>query len=393
MNPQTDDNSETPLAPGSTESSSLSARRFPDRLPPAVPYWLMRLVYRLRSLLQAIATRLMPPQLTLFELATGGIVAQLLQQVIRLEIPDRLGHEAKTASELAEMTNTRSDELHRVLRACVSAGVFRLDSKGRFSNNYLSHALRAGTVGAFHDTVDYFTSPEIQEVWTRAPRTLETGEGGYEQLHGLSVWDWYAKHPAAEARFARSMMSLSALDARGIASASPFRRLRRLGDVGGGAGLILSEILRTNPKLQGVLFDAEGVLEIARELLSQRGVADRVELQPGSFFEAVPTGCDGLFLKNILHDWDDEAVLTILGNCRQGLETGGTLLLVEMLQEPNEPSRTTSISDVHMMIATARGRERNQAELTALLNQRGFELTRVHHLPGFQSLVEAVAVD
>ena len=82
-----------------------------------------------------------------------------------------------------------------------------------------------------------------------------------------------------------------------------------------------------------MLFDAEGVLEVARELLAERGVADRVDLQAGSFFERVPTGCDGLFLKNILHDWDDEAGLKILGNCRAGLPLGGTLLLVEMLRK------------------------------------------------------------
>ena len=365
---------------------------FPLHLPPTVPYWVMRFVYRLRNFLLFLASRLMPPQLMLFELATGGIVAQLLQQVVQLKIPDLLDQNPRTAKELAQQTGVNSEELHRMLRACVSSGVFKLDAAGRFANNYVSHALKSGVVGSFQDTVDYFTSPEVGQVWTKLPETLRTGEGAYEQLYGCSVWDWYSKNPAAEARFARSMMSLSTLDARGIAGARPFRRLKRLGDVGGGSGLILSEILRENRKLTGVLFDAEGVLEIAHQLLTKRGVAQRVELQAGSFFDHVPQGCDGLLLKNILHDWDDEAALTILGNCRSGLAVGGTLLLVEMLQETNIASRTTSVSDVHMMMATARGKERNQEELKALLEQSDFQLKKVHSLPGFQSLVEATAV-
>tara|TARA_Y100001968_G_scaffold304622_1_gene319774 strand:+ start:634 stop:1686 length:1053 start_codon:yes stop_codon:yes gene_type:complete len=342
-------------------------------------------------LLLRLAIRMMPPQLTLFELATGGIVAQMLQQAIQLNIADRLDAGPMTAAELGTELNLRSDELHRMLRACSSAGVFSLDSAGRFSNNYLSRAMRSRVSGTFRDTVDYFTSPEINEVWTELPNTLRTGQGGYEQLHGCSVWEWYAQNPAAEARFARSMMGLSALDAQGIASARPFRQIKKLGDLGGGAGLILSEILRRNPQLQGVLLDAEGVLHIAQQLLTKRGVAERAELQPGSFFQDVPNGCDGLFLKNILHDWDDADVRTILGNCRSGLPVGGKLLLVEMLHEPNTPNRVSSISDVQMMMATARGRERSEAELASLLKEQGFELTRIHPLPGFQSLIEATA--
>ena len=378
----------------SAETSSLQAPEktaFPSRLPRGAPHWLARMVYGLRAILLRLATRLMPPQLTLFELATGGIVAHILQQVIVLEIPDLLGRQALTATQLAQRTGVRGDELHRMLRACVSAGVFRLDSAGRFSNNYLSTSLRSGVVGSFRDTVDYFTSPEVDTIWTKLPTTLRTGQDGYEQSYGASVWDWYADNPDAEARFARSMMSLSALDARGIAAASPFRRLKRLGDVGGGAGLILSEILRQHPKLEGVLFEAEGVLEIARKLLTERGVVDRVELQAGSFMQGVPSGCDGLFLKNILHDWDDEDVGRILGNCRAGLPPGGTLLLVEMLHEPNTANRMASLSDVQMMMATTRGRERSHTELKDLLAAQGFALQKVHHLPGFQSLVEAIA--
>jgi len=352
----------------------------------------MRTVYRLRNFLLFLATRLMPPQLALFELATGGIVAQLLQQAVRLGVPDLLEQNPLTANELAKQIGVKSEELHRMLRGCVSAGVFKVDAAGRFSNNYVSRALTSDAVGSFRDTVDYFTSPEVGQVWTKLPETLRTGEGGYEQLYGCSVWDWYSKNPAAEARFARSMMSLSTLDARGIAGARPFRQLKRLGDIGGGSGLILSEILRKNRKLTGVLFDAEGVLKIAHKLLTDRGVRERVDLQIGSFFHRVPEGCDGLLLKNILHDWDDKAALTILENCRAGLAVGGTLLLVEMLQEKNIASRTTSVSDVHMMMATARGRERDREELKSLLEKSDFRLKRVHPLPGFQSLVEAIAV-
>ena len=161
----------------------------PSHVPPAAPHWVARTAYRFRSFLLRLASRLMPPQLTLFDLATGGIVARMLQQAVVLGIPDLLDGESLDATALAEKTGVQRDELHRMLRACVSAGVFRLGTDGRFSNNYLSRALRSGVGGSFKDTVDYFTSPEIDAVWGTLPDTLRSGGGGYERLHGCSVWE------------------------------------------------------------------------------------------------------------------------------------------------------------------------------------------------------------
>jgi hypothetical protein len=34
-------------------------------------------------------------------------------------------------------------------------------------------------------------------------------------------------------------------------------------------------------------------------------------------------------LKLILHDWDDEVALTILKNCRNGINPGGRILVID----------------------------------------------------------------
>lgn len=43
-------------------------------------------------------------------------------------------------------------------------------------------------------------------------------------------------------------------------------------------------------------------------------------------------------LSRVIHDWDDDAALKILGNCRRAIRSDGRLLLIEGVSKPpNEP--------------------------------------------------------
>src|SRR3712207_6892911 len=68
----------------------------------------------------------------------------------------------------------------------------------------------------------------------------------------------------------------------------PYTTLFR-SDVGGGHGRLLAGILETAPQARGVLFDLPQVVEGAPALLTGRGVAERVTVEPGSFFDSAPT--------------------------------------------------------------------------------------------------------
>ena len=68
-----------------------------------------------------------------------------------------------------------------------------------------------------------------------------------------------------------------------------------------------------------------------RSSSSARGVADRVRIEGGSFFERVPAGGDAYVLSHIIHDWNEEQCLTILGNCRKAMKPEASLLIVEMV--------------------------------------------------------------
>ena len=49
-------------------------------------------------------------------------------------------------------------------------------------------------------------------------------------------------------------------------------------------------------------------------------------------------GGDAYILSRVIHDWDDDAALKILGNCRRAIRADGSPLLIEGVSKPpNEP--------------------------------------------------------
>jgi SAM-dependent methyltransferase len=173
-----------------------------------------------------------------------------------------------------------------------------------------------------------------------------------------------------------------------ILAAYDFSRFERVMDVGGGQGALLQGILSAYPKLRGVLADLPSVVAGATEL-RMGAVADRCEIVGINFFKAVPEGADAYLMKSIIHDWDDEAALKILKNCRRAIRGDGKLLVMEHVLKPaNEPDPNLGrFMDLNMLIFVT-GHERTEAEFAALLRAGGFSLTRV--IPtGYMSIIES----
>jgi hypothetical protein len=271
-------------------------------------------------------------------------------------------------------------------------GFFERDATGRYANNRLSRTLRAQERYDVASFARYFGSRSNVLAWADFPETLRSGKNAFERVHGKSVWEWFDAHPVERETFAKSMMAMTLADAPGIAATYPFGEVRRLCDVGGGRGTLLSEILVRHPHLRGVLCDYAGVLESARELLTTRGVADRVELVAGSFFDdgSVPRGADAYVLKHILHDWDDARCIAILRNCRAAMVPGGRLLVIEALVEETSEDYG-ALADLQMMVVCCDGRERGRAEYEQLLVAGGFRLARVMEAPTPVAILEAIA--
>jgi predicted protein tyrosine phosphatase len=366
----------------------LGRERFRD----APPAFAVRAMIGVRRFLHRLADALTPADLVVFEKSTGIAETALLGAVARHDIVDLLEERGPLdAAAIAAARGLDADAVHRTLRGLSAMGVFVMHEDGRFSNNRISRALRSGSIERSREWALYFASGSNAAAWLDFARTLETGDSAFKRVHGMNVWEWFDAHPDEREMFAHCMMGISVLHAPAIASLYPFKEVKRLCDVGGGRGTLLGEIILRHPHIQGVLCDGAGVVESARELLTARGVADRIEFHAGSFFEEVPSGCDAYVIKNVLHDWDDATCMKILRVVRAAMDPGQRLLVCEIVVDRLSRETQGTRVDLHMMVACDQGRERSIDEIRSLLSQCGFRFTRAFRYP-IVSVLEAEAV-
>src|SRR5262249_11335848 len=147
--------------------------------------------------------------------------------------------------------------------------------------------------------------------------------------------DWLAKNPQEASMFSETMVGFHGAEPAAVAAAYDFSELATVIDVGGATGNLLSAILGRYPRARGILYDLPHVGRDAPALLQARGCADRVTIEPGSFFESVPSDGDAYLLSHIIHDWAEDQCLTILGHCRRAMKPGSRLLIIEMVLPSN----------------------------------------------------------
>lgn len=229
--------------------------------------------------------------------------------------------------------------------------------------------------------------------------SLRSGGTAFAAVNGAEIFDYLAQHPDESAIFNRAMTTGSAHATDELVHAYDFSRARVIVDVAGGQGWLLSAVLRAAPAARGVLFDVAHVVESARSMLAERGVADRCELVAGSFFDGVPAGGDLYMMKWILHDWDDDHSLRILRSCRRAMPPGSRLAILEtVMPERMTATQTGALLDMHMLVL-AGGHERTETEYRALLEATGFRLTRIvatdpsAHSPVFGANVSVIEAE
>lgn len=329
-----------------------------------------------------------PPQAITMQIAFGAMMSQALGVAARLGIADLLTAGPRTVSSLAADTSANEGALYRVLRSLSGYGVFRETSPNVFENTPVSDTLRSGVPGSMRNCAIFCSEPWHFQVWANMPQSVMTGDPVWKHALGSDVFDWFAQNPDAAAVFNNTMTEMSEGAAPAVVEAYDFSGIETLADIAGGHGFLLSQILKANPNINGILFDMEQVVDGADILLQKEGVAGRIKKISGDFFREVPSA-DAYIMKHIIHDWEDEKAIQILKNIHAAMNGSGRVLLVEgVVPEGNGPHMSKMI-DLEMLTSTG-GIERTAGEYGRLFDAAGFRLSRIVPTKSAFDVVEAV---
>lgn len=358
---------------------------------PVPPARLVKLVDRLRYSLYRLHQRLAPAPVVMIDLILAAWTSQAIEAAAELGIADALAAGPLQLDDLAAKVSADPDAVGRLLRALSGRGIFRRQPDGAYALTPLADTLRTDVPGSMAAAAQFYGSPQHREHWSMLAESVRTGRASIPRIRGKELFDYLRGDQFLAELFNGAMTSISGLAERPVAAAYDFTPYPTIADVGGGHGRLLAAILAAAPKSRGVLLETPEVAAGALPLLQKLGVAERVRIEEGSFFEGVPEGADLYVLKNVIHDWPDDKAVAILRNLRAAGGADATVVLVELVIPDHNRDFVGKWADLEMLLGMDGSRERDAQEYGALLSRSEFRMTRVIPTASPFSLVEAKA--
>lgn len=96
-------------------------------------------------------------------------------------------------------------------------------------------------------------------------------------------------------------------------------------------------------------------------------------------------------MKSILHDWDDDACVRLLVRCREAMNEGGRVVVVDIVIGPTSRPGPAALLDLNMLVKHP-GREHDLADFDRIFASAGLRRARTTALNGPYHAIEAVPV-
>ncbi len=318
------------------------------------------------------------PARAVVDIITGTWRTQALYAAVDLRLPDHIAQGHTTSAGLAAKADADPDGIIRLMRLLTALDVFGGDDSTGYELTPVSELLRSGVPGSMRDMCLMY-GEEFHRAWGCAVNAVRTGRAGFEDAFGCTLHEYLAAEPEAGPKFLRAMNAGSVFFSD-VPETYDFTACHTLTDLAGGSGLLLSTVLRANPRLHGVLVDREHMLPFAKQHLEETVESGRYELLAGDFFDDVPAGSDVYLLSRILQDWDDSACITLLTNVRRAMTSSSArLLIIERMIPEDGSALLPLLFDLHLLMM-AGGRERTLSGYKSILDGAGLRVESVHEL-------------
>jgi hypothetical protein len=311
------------------------------------------------------------------ELVRGRSRAEMVAELLRLGVPDRLGAEPVPAAGLARGLGVGRRDLLRLLRRAAHAGLLAEGPTGSFRGTPASALLRSDGTGALHAEARHVLSEWTRLTWEHLEHSVRTGRSAFAHATGTSVFAYLRDRPEEAEAFHTFQVEVTRRNLRALHDAGCLPGSGTVVDVGGGEGALLAAVVEASDATRGVLFDLPEVIARARRTPRPPAVARRLRLVEGDFFAEVPAGGDVYVLSHILHDWPDARAGRILDRVAAAMTRRARLLVIEnVLPALSPPDLVLAYLDVQMLAAWE-GRERTIPAYGALLRGAGLHLAAV----------------
>jgi acetylserotonin N-methyltransferase len=307
---------------------------------------------------------------------------------VRLGIFDQLAGAPESCAALAAKLSLDRRALSRLLNACLTLGLLERDGEFYVNSKAAARFLTKTSEETLAGYITY-SDQSLYKLWDHLDDAIRENTNRWTQTFGsrATLFDHYFRDETSTRGFLGGMHGLGQLASPRVVTAFDLSRFTRLVDLGGATGHLSIAACRAYAGLKATVFDLPAVESFAREHITKAGLADRVAFVSGDFFANDLPRADLYVLGRILHDWDDTKIEELLRKIFFALPKQGALLVTETLVDDDRGGPTyTLMQDLNILLCTD-GRERTEAEYSAVLRGAGFSTVQFRRT---DSIVDAI---
>ena len=266
--------------------------------------------------------------------------------------------------------------LRLLLDACVAVGLLLKDGAYYSNTPAVESTLVAGAPHDLTRAVRY--NRDVYPAWGRLSELVKTGQPVEAPEVHLGV------DAERTRRFVLAMHGRALGIGRAIIPLLDLSGCRRLLDLAGGPGTYAVLIAQANPELSCVTIDLPAVSAVAKELVGDEGMSERVTCHAGDYHTDVyeTAAFDAVTIFGALHQESPEQIVAILKSAYQALKPGGRIYILDMMTDHTHTRPAFSaLFAVNMALTTYNGWVFSDEELHGWLREAGFEACGTRAVP------------
>jgi hypothetical protein len=310
----------------------------------------------------------------------GWQPAQVLMAANHLDFFNAIGKRALSAGEVAKICKCQPSSTERLLNACVALGILEKEGSLYCNSPAALESLVRGKPNYLGDMIAH--QEDLWEPWGKLHNAVRTN-------CPVTITHDASRGPDVHRNFILAMHNGALPDAPLLAEALDLSGRHQLFDVGGGPGTYSIFLVKRYPGLRAIVFDIPQTIPVAREIINQFGVADRVNARAGDYLkDDFGQGNDAVLLSRIFHSEGPECNRSLLAKAYASLIPGGLVAVRESLinEEGTSPIRAVLFS-LNMLINTCEGKSYSASEIMSLMESVGFVEPAVIPVPMEASLI------
>ena len=320
------------------------------------------------------------------ELARCFWYSSILRAGIKLGVFDLLENEMLTSGEVAERISAASEYVHAFLDSCSVLDLLEKHGDKYINAPLASKFLVVGKKEYVGDHALHHTN--TWALWGRLDEIIKEGktqlpyETGY--VDAPTYWANYMMGQHNRATSGQAYYLVENLNLQGR---------QKLLDLGGGTASYSIALCVANPQLRAVVIDHKEPLSIARPLVKEHDLEDRISLLEGDLFAApLERDFDAALISGVVLIKSERDCRRLFEIAYHSLLPGGLIIVQDYMRVDYSPERIKldTLENMYVKLAFDPDAEDRDGELVASwLGEAGFETPKMIPLPTQLALITA----